>query len=98
MHATDRTLSLIRRCLLHRSALIRSTAIHGILFARAMSSVGRSLIFCMRRYDFSQCNFMSERIDLRHVKRHFNASVAKNRSLRQSFYKNWLNSVRESYL
>jgi hypothetical protein len=71
------TFSFIRRCLSHRSALIRSTATYGTLFARVMSPVGRSLMFCMYRYDFSLCDFTSVRIDLRHVKRYYNASLAK---------------------
>jgi hypothetical protein len=46
-----------------------------------MSPVGCNLMFSMRRHDFSLCDFMSER----HVKRHFNASLAKKHVIAAEF-------------
>jgi hypothetical protein len=40
----SRSLSFILRCLSHHSLLIRSIALHGILFARALSPIGRNVL------------------------------------------------------
>lgn len=90
----SRTLSFIWRCMSHQSSLIRDIATYGVQFARAMSPVGRNIVFCMRRYRFCIRDFMLGRIDMRHVKCYFSGSVSDKNIATAAFLKE-LVSLRE---
>jgi hypothetical protein len=52
-------LNFARACLFHDTHIIRSVALHGILYARGSSLLGRNVSFCMHRYNFSVSDVFS---------------------------------------
>ena len=63
------SLSFIMRCRLHQASLVRNMVLHGVLYARALSPVGRNALFCWTQYCFCYQDFISGWIDSQLVKR-----------------------------
>ena len=83
----SRSISFISRCMSHQSSLIRDIATFGVQFARVISPLGRNIMFCVRHYRFSFCDFMFERIDMRDVKSYLSRSVPERNIATANFLK-----------
>ena len=58
VHAS-KLLALVRRCMSHQSSLIRTVVTSGMQFSRALSPVGRNVLFCVRWFRLCLCDFMT---------------------------------------
>jgi hypothetical protein len=54
-----RFLKFSRACLFHDTHIIRSVALHDILYARGFSFLNRNVSFCMHRYNVSVSDVLS---------------------------------------
>lgn len=73
-----RFLSFVGRCLSHPSHLVSGIASHGVLYARALSPIGRNVMVCRQRYRFRSHDLLSGRINAQYVKTCLTSTASDN--------------------
>ena len=94
-----RSSRFVSACLLSRSALVRFVSLHGVMYGRFNSILGKNVLFCCKRYNWFFDDFVLGLVDLRSVNfRNFCMSKLEFSQLNDAFSLLELLMLREGYM
>jgi len=94
-----RSSRFVSACLSSRSALVRFVSLHGVLYGRFNSILGKNVLFCCKRYNWFFEDFVLGLVDLKNVNfRNFCLSKLEFNQLNDAFSLLELLMLREGYL
>ena len=89
----------VSACLSSRSALVCFVSLHGVLYGRFNSILGKNVLFCCKRYNWFFEDFVLGLVDLKNVNfRNFCLSKLEFNQLNDAFSLLELLMLREGYL